>query len=305
PQSLSPNSGRCDIFASLPETLTVDIDSIPYEIEGIDDIQRLDSELRLFDAEGNELLLVTGAAAPDEIFTANRDAYLEFTAEEDGTYYVGVAQLGNRTYNPLDATDGSGSGRIFPNFGINIGEYELTATLETETIVEPPAPELPVFGTLDGDTIDVLGSDELVFGGAENDTIDTVAGTGGNRVYGQSGDDTFILGSDDRALGGGGDDTFFFLGGESTATGGAGEEQFWIAVSDIPEAANVVTDFTSGEDVLGIAGFGEDFGFDDLSITQEDAGSLISTGGDELAKLLGVDASSLTDADFAFAPGVV
>ncbi|MEO0933517.1 MAG: pre-peptidase C-terminal domain-containing protein, partial [Cyanobacteria bacterium J06641_2] len=63
------------------DTVSVDVDSIPYEIEGIEETQRLDSELRLFDAEGNELDLVTGAAAPDEIFNANRDAYLEFTAE--------------------------------------------------------------------------------------------------------------------------------------------------------------------------------------------------------------------------------
>ena len=40
------------------------------------------------------------------MFTANRDAYLEFVAEDYGVFYVGVAQLGNRTYNPFDATDG-------------------------------------------------------------------------------------------------------------------------------------------------------------------------------------------------------
>ena len=69
------------------DTITVDVDSVEYELEGIEAPQRLDSELRLFDAEGNELLLATGAPAPDEIFTAGRDAYLEFTAEETGTYY--------------------------------------------------------------------------------------------------------------------------------------------------------------------------------------------------------------------------
>ncbi|MEM6402733.1 MAG: pre-peptidase C-terminal domain-containing protein, partial [Cyanobacteria bacterium P01_D01_bin.116] len=109
------------------DTVSVDVDSIPYEIEGIEETQRLDSELRLFDAEGNELDLVTGAAAPDEIFNANRDAYLEFTAEEAGTYYVGVAALSNRTYDPFEA--GTGSGRVFPDFGINIGEYDISFNL--------------------------------------------------------------------------------------------------------------------------------------------------------------------------------
>lgn len=111
------------------ETITVDIDSIEYEIAGNPEPQRFDSELRLFDASGNELALETGAPAPDEIFTANRDAYLEFTAEETGTYYVGVAQLGNRTYDPNEA--GTGSGRIFPDFGINIGEYEIDIALDS------------------------------------------------------------------------------------------------------------------------------------------------------------------------------
>ncbi|WP_048752935.1 PPC domain-containing protein, partial [Crocosphaera watsonii] len=145
------------------DKLTVDVDSIPYEIEGVEEIQRLDSELRLFDAEGNELQLVTGAAAPDEVFTANRDAYLEFVAEDYGVFYVGVAQLGNRTYNPFDATDGSGSGRIFPDFGINIGEYELTATLE-----DGGQPEVPFI------------FDKPYFEEGENsdDTIDTATPTG-------------------------------------------------------------------------------------------------------------------------------
>ena len=103
-------------------------------------------------------------------------------------------------------------------------------------------------------------------------------------------------------MGGSGDDSFFFLGGESTATGGSEADQFWIAVSEIPEAANLVTDFTGGEDVLGISGLG--IGFDDLSITQQDADTLIALGNDELAKLLGVTASSLSAADFAFAASV-
>ena len=92
------------------------------------------------------------------------------------------------------------------------------------------------------------------------------------------------------------------LGGNSTITGGAGDDQFSIAVGQIPNSANVVTDFTSGEDVLGIAGLG--IGFSDLSITQVNADTLISLGNDELAKLLGVTASDLTAADFAFADSV-
>jgi hypothetical protein len=277
------------------DTISVDVDSIPYEIEGIEETQRLDSELRLFDAEGNELDLVTGAAAPDEIFNANRDAYLEFTAEEAGTYYAGVAQLSNRTYDPFEA--GTGSGRIFPDFGINIGEYDISFKL---TSAPEPEPVPPVFGSLDADVIEVEGSNGLVFAGSSDDLIDASIGSeGGNRIYASSGDDTVILGMSDRIVGGEGDDKFFAMsGGDNIITGGEGADQFWIATAEIPGAANVITDFTSGEDVLGIAGLG--IGFDDLSITQQDDNTLIAANNSELAILQGIATDSLIADNFAF-----
>uniref|UniRef100_UPI00065055B9 DVUA0089 family protein n=2 Tax=Crocosphaera watsonii TaxID=263511 RepID=UPI00065055B9 len=288
------------------QRVSLDIDTEPSLVDGVinfrsvvypalsEIIQTFDTELRLFDGDGNQLAYNNDGADIDEEFS--RDPFLEYTAAETGTYYLGVSQLGNRNYDPFTAR--SGSGWTFPEVGVFNGFYDLTASL---TIDDTPPTLVPNFGTLDGEIIEV-GSDELVFGGAGDDFIDTFAGTGGNRLYGQSGDDTFILGSNDRALGGSGDDSFFFLGGESTATGGSEADQFWIAVSEIPEAANLVTDFTGGEDVLGISGLG--IGFDDLSITQQDADTLIALGNDELAKLLGVTASSLSAADFAFAASV-
>ena len=177
--------------------------------------------------------------------------------------------------------------------GITLGDDQGVGTINDD---DNSAPTRPQFGTRDRDTIEV-GSNELVFAGAGDDLIDSSAGGGGNRIYGQSGDDTFILGSNDRGFGGSGDDRFFMLGGNSTITGGAGDDQFSIAVGQIPNSANVVTDFTSGEDVLGIAGLG--IGFSDLSITQVNADTLISLGNDELATLLGVN--SLSPADFVFA----
>ncbi len=277
------------------DTVSVDVDSIPYEIEGIEETQRLDSELRLFDAEGNELDLVTGAPAPDEIFNANRDAYLEFTAEEAGTYYAGVAQLGNRTYDPLEA--GTGSGRIFPDFGINIGEYDISFKL---TSAPEPEPVPPVFGSLEGDVIEVEGSNGFTFAGSSDDLIDASIGSeGGNRIYAGSGDDTLILGNGDRLVGGDGADKFFAMsGGDNIITGGAGADQFWIATAEIPGAPNVITDFTSGEDVLGIAGLG--IGFDDLSISQQDDNTLIAANNSELAILQGIATDSLIADNFAF-----
>ncbi|MGF1674211.1 MAG: hypothetical protein ACFCUV_11080, partial [Rivularia sp. (in: cyanobacteria)] len=88
-------------------------------------------------------------------------------------------------------------------------------------------------------------------------------------------------------------------GGDNIITGGAGADQFWIATAEIPDAANIITDFTLGEDVLGIAGLG--IGFDDLSITQQDDNTLIAVNGSDLAILQGIGATSLNADNFAFA----
>ncbi|ACB52378.1 hypothetical protein cce_3030 [Crocosphaera subtropica ATCC 51142] len=258
--------------------------------------QKTDTELRLFDAQGNELAANSDGAAPGEEFS--RDPYLEFTAETAGTYYVGVSLLGNRNYDPNVVR--SGSGWTFPEIGVFYGDYELTATLEESS----PESMLPVFGSLDGETFDAGvtpgfdGTDDILFGGSGDDFIDTVAGNGGNRLYGQSGDDTFILGHNDRAFAGAGDDSFFLLGGNNVVTGGAGSDSFWLAVAEIPEAANTITDFDLEADVLGIAGLG--IGFDGLTISEENGDTLIATGDDELAKLLGVSAGSLSADHFVF-----
>ena len=90
--------------------------------------------------------------------------------------------------------------------------------------------------------------------GQEDDLIDASSSEDGSRIYAGTGDDIVILGRSDRAFGGDGDDRFFAQSGDNTITGGKGADEFWIAVAEIPEAANTITDFVSGEDILGIAG---------------------------------------------------
>ncbi|MEM7717405.1 MAG: calcium-binding protein, partial [Cyanobacteria bacterium P01_A01_bin.68] len=140
----------------------------------------------------------------------------------------------------------------------------------------------------------------LIFGGDSDDLIDaSISSTGNNRIYAGSGDDTTILGTSDRIVGGEGADKFFTTsGGDNILTGGAGADQFWIATAETPDSANIITDFTSGEDVLGIAGLG--IGFDDLSITQQEDNTLIAANGSDLAILQGIGADSLIADNFAF-----
>ena len=144
-------------------------------------------------------------------------------------------------------------------------------------------------------------SERLIFTGDSDDTIDASVGSeGNNRIYAGSGDDTLILGKGDRAFGGEGSDRFFVIsGGDNIITGGADPDRFWIVNAEIPEAANIITDFMSEEDVIGIAGLS--IGFDDLSITQQGDDVLIAANGSDLAVLQGIDALVLTEDDFAFA----
>jgi len=143
------------------------------------------------------------------------------------------------------------------------------------------------------------GTGDRIIGGDDADTISTVAGGGMNRVYARGGDDLLTLGSDDRVMGQDGDDRIFFLGSNSIATGGEGADQFWIANGELPvDGPNTITDFTSGEDVLGIAGLGIGE-VANLSLSGETDTTIAALGVD-VAVLLGVNSTDLSADNFAF-----
>ena len=140
----------------------------------------------------------------------------------------------------------------------------------------------PLFGTTDVNILEIEGSKKLVFAGDGNDLIDLTSADGNNRGYAGKGNDTYVLGKGDRLYGDGGDDRFFATsGGGNSINGNAGADQFWIADAGIPESANIINDFTSGEDVFGIAGLG--IGYGDLSFRDSEEGAVISANGSDLA----------------------
>ena len=147
--------------------------------------------------------------------------------------------------------------------------------------------------------------DESV-GSVGNDTFDARDGQGGNRISGGVGDDTFYLGSNDRALGGDGKDIFrVSLGGGNLISGGAGADQFWIVNAELPSSANTVLDFQLGTDVIGISG-AVSLGIttSTLKLNQVGADTAIVFNNQTLATLTGIQASglSLTDSkQFVFA----
>jgi Ca2+-binding RTX toxin-like protein len=176
---------------------------------------------------------------------------------------------------------------------------EYKGVIDAPSIEPTKAPLAAIFGTTDENTIDVTGAKQNVFAGAGNDTIDATESKGGNRIYAGTGDDTIIVGANDVIKGQDGNDRFFVqTGGGNFLTGGAGADQFWIANAEIPKSANTITDFTIGQDVLGVAGVGASFGT--LTLTQQDNNTLISFNKNDLAILTGIQSSSLSASNFAF-----
>jgi glycerophosphoryl diester phosphodiesterase len=151
------------------------------------------------------------------------------------------------------------------------------------------------------DIIELEGSNQLLSTGEGNDLVNAaISGEGNNRINLDAGDDLAILGTGDILVGAEGLDRFFATnGGNNTITGGEGADQFWLADGQFPESANIITDFESGIDVLGLAGL--DIAFENLSITDSNGDALISSSNNDLAILQGVDATSLNADNFVFA----
>ncbi|MDL5057788.1 M10 family metallopeptidase C-terminal domain-containing protein [Geitlerinema calcuttense] len=181
-----------------------------------------------------------------------------------------------------------------------------------------------LFGNQGNDSIFGNQGNDLIFGGKDNDFIyggkdnDTIYGNRGNdTLFGNEGDDVIYGGKgndliyggkgNDRLFGDLGDDTLYGDLGSDTMTGGEGRDLFVVGrratgTTGSPSLANAdyITDFTDGEDRIGLQGLT----FNQLEITAgtgQFAGSAIvrDTGtGEYLAILQGVNAAQLTAADF-------
>ncbi len=77
----------------------------------------LGSYIRLFNASGTQLAFNNDGAAPGE--STGFDAYLQYTFATAGTYYLGVSNVNNVLYNPVN-----GSGDTAGGF-YSIGDYDL------------------------------------------------------------------------------------------------------------------------------------------------------------------------------------
>lgn len=177
-----------------------------------------------------------------------------------------------------------------------------------------------IFGSLNADTL-LPPTNSLVFSGAGDDRINTETEDSGKRIYSGSDDDELFASIGDRLLGGIGNDTLdvstgtnnrlyggegndlLFAGaGDNILVGGVGVDRFVLAVDNLPTAKNTILDFLSDTDTLVIENITGVTQFADLTFTPQDNGTLIQVGSTELALLIGVTDTELTEEDFTIIP---
>jgi len=156
-------------------------------------------------------------------------------------------------------------------------------------------------GTSSADELLADTTDTLVGAGGD-DTLDSSTGGGGNRLFGQEGDDLLLAGSNDLLVGGPGNDRLFAGTGRGVLVGGEGEDQFWIIDGELPSRVNVVRDFTRGTDILGLRGLTPEE-LISLRVSQLNAtDTLVQVAGENVAILRNTVARELTQDDFFVAP---
>lgn len=136
------------------------------------------------------------------------------------------------------------------------------------------------------DVINGQGGDDTIDGNSGNDLLR--GGDGNDRLFGGRGDDTLVGGKGDDLLNGG--------TGTNTLQGGAGADRFVLSRG----SADTILDFQDGVDRLVL---GSGLTLNQLNFNQSGNNTLIQFRGGEgrnelLATLVGIQASSITSADF-------
>lgn len=264
----------------------------------------------------------TGGSGTDTVFASlsfNLGTGVErltFTGNGD------VSGSGNELANTITGNDGlntfyagAGNDTLHGNGGSDYldgqgGSDQMIGGADNDLYVVDSAGDVVVEAAGEGDD-HVLSSISYTLGAnVENLTLSGAAainGTGNAGVNSINGNDAanILTGGDgsDTISGGGGDD--IIIGGEigDYATGGAGNDTFVFAPrSEGGSGADLVSDFTNGQDRIDVSAFGFTAIGDILSITDDGNGNtIIDLGSNSTVALLGVAAATIEASDFIFA----
>lgn len=148
-------------------------------------------------------------------------------------------------------------------------------------------------GTDQDDRIKGGQKNDLLTGNAGNDRI--VGGKGNDRCFGGDGNDRLNGGKgNDRLNGGKGDDLFIVKSGRDTIITGNGQDQITIGV----KATVIVRDFSVAEDFIKLPGPLRRKSFENLDLVQRGNQTLIRDDDTVFARLKGVRADVLVEANF-------
>jgi hypothetical protein len=157
-----------------------------------------------------------------------------------------------------------------------------------------------IYGGRGNDTLNGSQQRDLLWGEEDNDRI---FGRGGSdRLYGSGGRD-YLRGGDgddilrggagrDNLYGGAGNDTLFGNEGRDRMAGGGGADVF---VLQAGVGTETIVDFREG-DRLGLF----EIAYTDITLQQSGNNTRIKFDGKNLATLVGVNANTLTEADFGY-----
>jgi Ca2+-binding RTX toxin-like protein len=142
-----------------------------------------------------------------------------------------------------------------------------------------------------GDRLRGGGQADRLLGGGGSDVLQ--GGSGNDELRGGGGRDRLVGGSgDDVLVGNGGQDTLIGSGGNDDLRGNGGADIFVLAAN---RGEDRIRDYVDGVDNLALSG---NLAFADLSFGQNGNRTVIRANGDRIAVLDGVQAASITAADF-------
>ena len=152
-----------------------------------------------------------------------------------------------------------------------------------------------------------IGNNQLLNTGSGNDNVNVRFAVGGNNIRTASGNDTVYAGTNNRIDTGVGNDELFLgsAGGNNIVTGGTGQDRFWITENDalLPANPNIIADYKANQgDLIGFFSTSLSFGSrgTNWDYRQAGANTIIKAFGQDIAILNGVNASTLTQANFIF-----